>query len=68
MAALPPLPSTLPSRRLWLQMGETPLIRSAHNGHYATVRFLVERGADVNALDIVRHCWQGEVAWHKRVW
>lgn len=39
-------------------MGETPLIRSVHNGHYGTVRFLVERGADVNALDMVRPRWQ----------
>lgn len=35
------------------QMGETPLIRSAHNGHYPTVRFLVEKGADVNSVDMV---------------
>lgn len=34
-------------------MGETPLIRAAHNGHLATVRLLVEAGADVNALDMV---------------
>ncbi len=43
------------SRLSCLQMGETPLIRSAHNGHCGTVRFLVERGADMNALDMVRH-------------
>jgi hypothetical protein len=34
-------------------MGETPLIRCAHNGHFATVKFLVDNGADVNALDVV---------------
>lgn len=37
-------------------MGETPLIRAAHNGHLATVRFLVEAGADVNSLDMVGAC------------
>lgn len=36
-----------------LQMGETPLIRCAHNGHLKTVEFLLEHGADVNALDLV---------------
>ena len=36
------------------QMGETPLLRSAHNGHFQTVKFLVEQGADVNAVDLVR--------------
>jgi ankyrin repeat protein len=35
-------------------MGETPIIRSAHNGHLATVKFLVEQGADVNSIDMVR--------------
>lgn len=34
-------------------MGETPLIRCAHNGHFQTVKFLVENGADVNSLDMV---------------
>ena len=37
-----------------LQMGETPLIRAAHNGHLQAVRYLVEQGADVNSLDMVR--------------
>ena len=45
-----PLPPPAPPS---LQMGETPLIRAAHNGHLATVRLLVEAGADVNALDMV---------------
>ena len=35
------------------QMGETPLIRCAHNGHLHTVKFLVELGADVNSVDMV---------------
>ena len=34
-------------------MGETPLIRAAHNGHFQTVAFLVESGADVNSVDMV---------------
>lgn len=34
-------------------MGETPLIRCAHNGHLACVQFLLEHGADVNAIDLV---------------
>jgi ankyrin repeat protein len=34
-------------------MGETPLIRCAHNGHLKCVEFLIEHGADVNALDLV---------------
>lgn len=33
-------------------MGESPLIRAAHNGHMQTVKFLVEQGANVNALDM----------------
>ncbi len=33
---------------------ETPLSRSTHNGHIATVRYLLEKGADVNCLDLVR--------------
>lgn len=37
-----------------MQMMETPLIRCAHNGHFQTVKFLVEQRADVNALDLVR--------------
>lgn len=36
-----------------MQMGETPIIRAAHNGHLQTVRFLVENGADVNSIDMV---------------
>lgn len=35
-----------------VQMGESPLIRAAHNGHMQTVKFLVEQGANVNALDM----------------
>lgn len=35
------------------QMKETPLIRCAHNGHYNAVQYLVEQGADVNAIDLV---------------
>jgi hypothetical protein len=42
---------------MWMQMMETPLIRCAHNGHFQTVKFLVEQGADVNAIDLVQaHC------------
>ena len=37
-----------------LQMLETPLSRSAHNGHLQTVRHLLDQGADVNCLDLVR--------------
>ena len=36
-----------------LQMMETPISRAAHNGHLHTVRFLAEKGADVNCLDLV---------------
>lgn len=43
-----------PQTEVLLQMGETPLIRCAHNGHLKTVEFLVEHGADVNAIDLVR--------------
>lgn len=39
--------------RRWLQMLETPLSRSAHNGHLQTVRHLLDEGADVNCLDLV---------------
>ena len=37
-----------------LQMKESPLLRSAHNGHLKTVKFLIGQGADVNAVDMVR--------------
>ena len=33
-------------------MRDCPLARAAHNGHLHTVQFLVEQGADVDALDI----------------
>ena len=35
-------------------MKDTPLIRSAHNGHMQTVMYLVSQGADVDTIDIVR--------------
>jgi len=35
-------------------MKDTPLIRAAHNGHLQTVMHLVEAGADVDTLDLVR--------------
>lgn len=44
-------------------MGETPLIRCAHNGHFQTVKFLVEQGADVNAVDMVRRGREGGGWW-----
>ena len=37
-----------------LQMMETPLSRAAHNAHIHTVRHLLEQGADVDCLDLVR--------------
>ena len=36
-----------------MQMMETPISRAAHNGHLHTVKFLAEKGADVNCLDLV---------------
>ena len=36
------------------QMKDTPLIRAAHNGHLQTVMYLVEMGADVDTIDLVR--------------
>ena len=36
------------------QMKETPLLRAAHNGHLQTVMYLVEQGADLNTVDLVR--------------
>ena len=36
------------------QMLETPLSRAVHNGHLQTARHLLDKGADVNCLDIVR--------------
>ena len=33
-------------------MKDTPLLRAAHNGHLATVMYLVEQGADLNTLDM----------------
>ena len=35
-------------------MLETPLSRAVHNGHLQTARHLLDKGADVNCLDIVR--------------
>ena len=35
-------------------MKETPLLRAAHNGHLQTVMYLVEQGADLNTVDLVR--------------
>ena len=32
-------------------MGETPLVRAAHNGHLAAVQLLLARGADVEAAN-----------------
>ena len=40
-------------------MGETPLIRAAHNGHFQAVKLLMDSGADVNALDMVRRALLG---------
>lgn len=36
------------------QMKDTPLIRSAHNGHLHVVQYLLEQGADPATLDLVR--------------
>ena len=33
-------------------MKDTPLARAANNGHYQTCKFLIEQGAEVDALDI----------------
>ena len=33
-------------------MKDTSLTRAAHNGHFATVRMLVEAGAEIDALDL----------------
>ena len=40
--------------RGFMQMGETPLIRCAHNGHFNCVKWLIEQGADINAIDLVQ--------------
>ena len=39
-------------------MKDTPLIRAAHNGHLHVVQYLLEQGAEVNAMDLARahHC------------
>ena len=58
---MPCHPATLPA--CWLQMGETPLIRAAHNGHLQTVRFLLEKGADVNSVDMVGPWLAGGPSW-----
>ena len=41
-------------------MKESPLLRASHNGHFKAVKFLVEQGADVNALDMVRSAFARE--------
>merc|ERR1711920_752538 len=33
-------------------MGDTPLARASHNGHFQTVKYLVEQGAEVDSVDI----------------
>ena len=43
---------TLCTRAGFTQMKDTPLHRAAHNGHLQTVRYLIEAGADLNALDL----------------
>lgn len=55
-----PAAAAAPCAHALLQMGETPIIRAAHNGHFQTVKFLVDHGADVNALDMVSE----SKAWH----
>ena len=53
-APLPRLVRVYQSTVLVTQMLETPLSRAVHNGHLQTARHLLDKGADVNCLDIVR--------------
>ena len=41
---------------MFLQDCQTPLHRAAADGHTDTVKILIEKGADVNAKDIVSWC------------